>query len=268
MSLAPPIVIPGVPQSLEIPVQSLRRFTAEEYHRLIEDGYFVEDEAYELLEGLIVHKHKEPASPPRVVVNVGTATQPCEIPIELLRRFSVEEYHRLIDDGYFAADEAYELLEGLVVHKMTKKPDHWIAGELLRTAINALAIPGYFFHAQNPIATGYSEPEPDGALILGQLRDYVSGHPDPTKVPLVIEVADSSLSQDRTLKKHIYARARIPTYWIVNLIDRQVEVFTRPTGPADAPNYDDCQIVPADRELSVVIEGREVGRIGVRDLLP
>jgi Uma2 family endonuclease len=193
---------------------------------------------------------------------------PLAIPVESLRQFTVEEYHKLIDDGYFAEDEAFELLEGVVVNKMTKKPDHWIAGELLRAAINALAIPGYFFHSQNPITTDNSEPEPDGALVRGQLRDYARGNPDPTKIPLVIEVADSSLFQDRNWKLRIYARARIPVYWIVNLIDRRVEVFSRPTGQIESPNYDDCQIVDADGELPVVIDGREVGRIKVRGILP
>jgi Uma2 family endonuclease len=76
------------------------------------------------------------------------------------------------------------------------------------------------------------------------------------------------LFQDRTWKKRIYARASIPLYWIVNLIDRQVEVFTRPTGPAEAPTYDDCQIIPASGVLPVVIDGREVGRLKVKDVLP
>lgn len=193
---------------------------------------------------------------------------PLTVPIQSLRQFTVEEYHKLIDEGFFAENEAFELLEGVVVNKMTKKPDHWIACELLRSAIEALSVPGYFFHSQNPIITDNSEPEPDGALVRGQLRDFVHGHPDPSKLPLVIEVADSSLFQDRTWKLRIYARARIPVYWIVNLIDRRVEVYSRPTGPIESPNYDDCQIVADDGELPLVIEGREVGRIKVKDILP
>lgn len=193
---------------------------------------------------------------------------PLTIPVQSLRQFTIEEYHKLIDDGYFAEDEAFELLEGLVVHKMTKKPDHWIACELLRSAIEALSVPGYFFHSQNPITIDNSEPEPDGALVRGQLRDFARGHPDASKTPLVIEVADSSLFQDRTWKLRIYARARIPAYWIVNLIDRRVEVYSRPTGPIESPNYDDCQIMDADGELPVVIDGTEVGRIKILGILP
>jgi Uma2 family endonuclease len=185
-----------------------------------------------------------------------------------LKRFTVAEYHAMIDAGVFSDDENFELLEGLIVRKMTKNPPHWIATGLLRDALIALVIPGFFVHSQDPVTTSDSEPEPDLALVRGQRRDFLNGNPDPLQAPLVIEVSDSSLAKDHRWKKRIYARASIPVYWIVNLIDRQVEVYTQPSGASEQPDYAACQIIPADGELPVVVDGRELGRLAVKDILP
>lgn len=191
-----------------------------------------------------------------------------EVPLESLRRFTVDEYHAMIKAGVFAEDENFELLEGWLVHKMTKHPPHWIAIELLRDSLRELGIAGYFVHSQNPVTTKDSEPEPDLALVRGKPRDYRGGNPDPKQAPFIVEVADSSLRLDRTLKKRIYARARVPVYCIVNLVDRQVEIYTQPSGPAKKPDYKNCQTIGSDGELPVMIDGREVGRIAVKDILP
>ena len=96
--------------------------------------------------------------------------------------------------------------------------------------------------------------------------------PGPRQVARIIEVADISLRRDRTLKKRIYAAAGIPTYWIINLIDRCVEVYTDPTGLATEPNpkpdYRSSRTLGAGESLAVILSGREVGRVAVRDLLP
>lgn len=197
-----------------------------------------------------------------------TFEPPLPVPTESLKRFSVDEYHTMIEAGVFAEDEDFELLEGLLVLKKTKNPDHWICVRLVYDALASLNIAGFFVHSQDPVTTTDSEPEPDIALVRGRPRDYRAGNPDPLQAPFIIEVADSSLSKDRTWKKRIYARAAVPIYWIVNLVDRQVEVFTLPTGPAENPDYASRQVIASDGEVSVVIDGREVGRLKVKDLLP
>ncbi len=81
-------------------------------------------------------------------------------------------------------------------------------------------------------------------------------------------MADATLRRDRTLKLRIYARASVPVYWIVNLIDRQIEVYTDPTGPAEQPSYGQHRDYgPAD-DAPLVLDGREVGRVAVREVLP
>jgi Uma2 family endonuclease len=183
-----------------------------------------------------------------------------------LRRFTVEEYHALIDAGCFAEDEKYELLEGLLVHKMGKKRAHSLVTRRLRQLLEAL-LPDYYVESQEPIATGDSEPEPDVFVARGRAEDYAA-HPHAQDTLLVVEVADQTLGRDRKLKKPIFARAAIPVYWIVNLVDRQIEIYTQPSGPAAAPDYAPPEIASLNGEVPVVIEGREVGRIKVKDILP
>lgn len=77
-----------------------------------------------------------------------------------------------------------------------------------------------------------SEPEPDVAVIKGAIRDFANAHP--TEAALIVEVADSSVAYDQTVKHSLYARAGIADYWIVNLLDRQLEVYRQPIADADA----------------------------------
>ena len=105
-------------------------------------------------------------------------------------------------------------------------------------------------------------------VIRGQTRDYLEHHPQARELALVVEVSDSSLRHDQGFKKAIYAAAAIPVYWIINLIDRRVEVYTDPTAPADQPDYRQRQAFSGTEQVPVVIAGREVARIPVSELLP
>src|SRR5262249_35756824 len=113
-----------------------------------------------------------------------------------------------------------------------------------------------------------SEPEPDVLVIRGGIDDYPDRHPGPEEVPLVVEVAESSLRSDREIKQRVYASAGIPGYWIANLSESRFEVYTDPTGPAEQPHYRQLrEYGPAD-EIPVVLAGTEVGRIAAGDMLP
>ena len=189
-------------------------------------------------------------------------------PSDGLWRLSVDKYHRMIEADILDEDDPVELLEGLLVEKMSKNPDHPLATDLVRTTLERLMPAGWFVRTQDPITTTESEPEPDAALIRGDRRQFRERHPGPQDLALVVEVSEASLKRDRTLKLRIYARAAIAIYWIVNLIEGHIEVYTDPTGPAEEPTYRQRRdFGPAD-ELPFVIEDREIGRIAVRDLLP
>ena len=98
-------------------------------------------------------------------------------------------------------------------------------------------------------------------------EDYAERHPGHGDVVLIVEAADSSLRGDRRFKKAIYAKAALPVYWIVNLIDRQIEVYSEPTGPAERPDYRDRRDYAETGELPLVIDGREIARIPVREVI-
>jgi Uma2 family endonuclease len=197
---------------------------------------------------------------------LGAAAE-ADIPLTALRRFTVEEYHALIASGFFAEDERYELLRGLLVHKTGKNRAHSIATHLLRQLLERI-VDGAYVASQEPVVTSDSEPEPDVAVIRGNVEDYKQEQPSASSAPLVAEVSDTTLAYDRGVKKQIYAEAGIAVYWIVNLVDRQIEIYSNPSGAAEQPGYASCDIFTADGEAPVVIDGREAGRIAVNDVLP
>lgn len=193
--------------------------------------------------------------------------RPDVVPVPIWR-LSVEQYHKLIPAGILTEGDPVELLDGLLVPKMTKNPPRRIATGLLRETLDSALPEGWYADSQEPITLSTSEPEPDGAVIRGTRRQYFHRHPGPGGVALVVEVADASLERDRTFKKRIYAQAAIPVYWIVNLIDRQVEVYTDGSGPTEQPDYGQRNDYLAGDEVPLVLEGHEVARIPVGRLLP
>jgi Uma2 family endonuclease len=183
-------------------------------------------------------------------------------------RLSVDQYHAMIGAGILTSDDPVELLEGVLVQKMPKNPAHVMAKCLLVEALRKIIPTGWFVREQDPVTTTDSEPEPDTAVVRGSPRHYVERHPGPEDAALIVEVADSSLRRDRGQKKRLYARANVREYWIVSLVDRQVEVFANPTGPGRKPDYRQRREYKAIDSVPVVIDGREVGRLTVADLLP
>ena len=121
---------------------------------------------------------------------------------------------------------------------------------------------------QLPITLSASEPEPDGVIVRGNRRAYDQRHPLAAEVALVVEVADSSLRLDREVKGPIYARAGIPIYWIVNLPEALVEVYTLPSGPGDDPKYAERQDYTAGDSIPLILDGQLVASLSVADILP
>jgi Uma2 family endonuclease len=191
------------------------------------------------------------------------------MPPEVVSRLSVDQYHQMIAAGILDEDTPVELLDGWLVPKMTKNPPHRIATDCVRNALQGVLPAGWYVSSQDAITLSTSEPEPDCAVIRGSSsRDYPDRNPGAHDVALVVEVADASLRRDRTTKKRIYAAAGIPFYWIVNLVDKCVEVYTDPSGPTKAPDYQHRRDCAAEDEILVVLDGRQVGVVQVRGVLP
>ena len=181
-------------------------------------------------------------------------------------RMSIEQYEAMVASGVFTSEDRFELIEGLLVAKMTKSPPHSVATLRAHRHIDRL-LTGKGWHAriEQPIRipSRSSEPEPDVAVARGDIDDYASKHPDAQDVALVVEVSDTTLQKDRRLAT-TYAAARIPTYWIINIADRQLEVFSSPRRKA----YVIHQTLLETEFVDVIIAGRILGRIAVADLLP
>jgi hypothetical protein len=172
----------------------------------------------------------------------------------------------MIRTAILSEDDPVELLEGLVVAKITKFSSHRMVKSIVRIELERYLPDGYYLDTQESILTSDSMPEPDLAVIQGQPRDYPDNPPDAKFVALVIEVSDSSLRRDRTVKQRIYATASIPFYWILNLQDRVLEVYTNPVANekryTERTDYDEKALVP------LVVEGKEIAQLAVKNLLP
>jgi Uma2 family endonuclease len=197
---------------------------------------------------------------------VDTATD-SGIPPYPVRRFSVAEYEELARLGILDEDDNVELLEGWIVPKITKHPPHDNTIDVLQYLLMRMLPLGWYVRVQNSVVTADSVPEPDLAVVRGEPGIYGDKHPRGPDVSLIIEVADSTVLRDRA-KAAIYARAGIPHYWIVNLDDRQIEVFGQPKGKGAERVYSSREVLPGDASLPVVIEGSEIGVLAADKILP
>jgi Uma2 family endonuclease len=160
-----------------------------------------------------------------------------QVPLTL-RRWQRAEYDRLVDLGVFEG-EPLELLAGQLVVAEPKGAYHVTAVTKIEYALRTVLPPGWLVRTQAPVwLDDESEPEPDLVVVPGAPDDYRDAHP--SRPPLLIEVAESRLGIDRRQKGSLYARAGIEDYWIVNLVDRVVEVYREPRldpSPADGWSY-------------------------------
>jgi Uma2 family endonuclease len=147
------------------------------------------------------------------------------------RRWSRVECDRLIALGIIQEDERLELLAGELVPRDRQSPGHAFAIETLGEALRAIGSGSHVRILSAIALDGESEPEPDVSVVPGAIRDYRDDLP--SQPSLLAEVADTSLTFDREHKGSLYARARLPEYWIVNLVDRVFEVYRDPGLDAD-----------------------------------
>ena len=185
-----------------------------------------------------------------------------------LHRWTRRDYHRLIARGVLDEDDPVELLDGLLLVKEPQPSPHRTSIVLVARALERSFGEGWFVQTQSPIALGdRSEPEPDVCVVRGSPRDYVAAHP--RHPALVVEVAQAALGVARGRKAVAYARARIADYWIVNLVDRVLEVHREPMRPGPARRqwgYVDVQVLGADATVSPLAAPDAVVRVA--DLLP
>ena len=186
----------------------------------------------------------------------------------VLHRWTCHEYQRLIDHGFLDEDEPIELLDGLLLVKEPQSSPHRTAVLLVAKAVERAFGVGWFVQTQSPIVLDdRSEPEPDVCVIRGSPRDYVDSHP--TRPALIVEVAQSGLRIARGRRAAAYARAGIGDYWIVNLVDRVLEVHREPARPGPARrHWGYAAVETLGAEAAVVPLAAPSARVYVADLLP
>ena len=188
-----------------------------------------------------------------------------DVPPLGVRRFTVEEYERLGQLGVLTEDDNVELLEGLIVKKMTKNPLHDWTIDFLNAVLSRQLPTGWILRIQNVLRTEDSEPEPDVVVAIGDLTTFRRRHPTGEQVSLVVEVAESSLHQDWR-KCRIYARAGVPEYWIVDLNSARLEVFTQPNRQAGKFEKHVCLSAPGLATVALSATVRLV--VDLQELFP
>ncbi|HEY7428405.1 MAG TPA: Uma2 family endonuclease [Gemmataceae bacterium] len=185
-----------------------------------------------------------------------------------IARFSVARYQRMVETGILTADDKVELLENYVVLKTPRNPPHDSTIQRMLEKLFPRRPAGWGLRVQSAVALADSQPEPDFAFVRGSAADYENRHPGPSDTGLVIEVADSSLPRDQRDKTRIYARGGIPWYWIVNLVDQRIEVYSQPSGSTAVPAYHSFQTYQPGDAVPLVLDGATVGTLPAADLLP
>ena len=178
-------------------------------------------------------------------------------------RYTSTRYFQLVAEGLLRPDDRIELLEGVIVAMAPENPPHASATARVQAALADAIGKRAVIRGQLPlVASAYSVPEPDVAVVPGQMADYDSVHP--MTALLVVEVADSSLVQDRLTKSAIYAGAGVPEYWLVNLRDDCVEVFRSPD--RRARSYGESRVARRGERLDLV--SFPEASVALDDLLP
>ena len=186
-------------------------------------------------------------------------------PAESLYRMSLEQYEAMVASGVFSRFERFHLIRGLLVAKMTQNTLHSTSDLLCGAALERVVPPGWHVRPGKPIRipNQISKPEPDRSVVRGEILDYSQRDPDSHEIALAIEVADSRLREARDLIP-VYGGGGIAVYWIVNLVDRQVEVYSRP----GKNGYKSRKDIKPGQQVPVTIGGRKLRPIAVDDLLP
>jgi Uma2 family endonuclease len=178
------------------------------------------------------------------------------------RRFTADEVMRMVEIGVLRPDERVELIEGELIVVSPQGAVHAGLTAVVREVLEGVYGLGFYVRDHSPVVgTEHSIPEPDVAVVLGKARDFMRRWPGPSEVPLVVEIADTTLSYERR-KTSVYAKAGYALHWIIDVEHRRVECRS---GPQPDGTYLKTEIVGADAELTPPGAARSVR---IADLLP
>ncbi len=180
-------------------------------------------------------------------------------------RQTVEQFDRLVQLGVVGQQEKVELIEGRIVRKAAGDRSYPLAAKQAMLALLRVLPRGWHVASEKSVVVSqWSKPLPDMAVVRGQAGDYRKRDVRLPEVALVVHIAQTSLEHDRTVMTRVYASGGVPVYWILNLVDQRIEVFSNPT----SDHYDSCEDYQFGQHVPLVIEGVDVGPIPVVDILP
>ena len=204
-----------------------------------------------------------------VEVQVKPAGHPAAAVGFLEHRVTTERYLKMVRLGIFGRGDRVFLWHGRLVEQMTKGRPHSYAALKLNKLLDGIVPAEWHVELEQPMDLGDdSLPEPDLMVLRGPLEHYETRIPTPRDVTLIIEVADSSVAEDRGPVLLDYALAQIPIYWLVNIPKRRVEVYEQPTNRADGPCYAIRLDYGPGQAVPVVLQGDRVGLIAVDEIFP
>lgn len=184
------------------------------------------------------------------------------------KRFTIDEYHRLISLGFLTEGARIELIRGELIQITAKGTPHTVCSSILCRQLDRLLGDRVVIRGQDPITlSNNSEPEPDVVIARGKDEDYLAHHPYAEDILLVIEISDSTLTYDQTTKLKLYAEVGIDDYWIVNLNARQLERYNQQYQDAEGEfSYISKQIFLPNQ--SVAIPGFEDSLLDLSRIFP
>ncbi len=180
-----------------------------------------------------------------------------------LRQFSVLEYHKMIETGILGPDDHVELVEGWIVKKMSQNPPHPSCVSRIVRRIGRCLPDDWSLRIQAPITLSESEPEPDVTVARGCEETFDRRHPKASDAGILIEVGDSTFLSDRRYKGVLYAKAKIPEFWLVNVVKRQVEVYTKPR----SGKYQKVVAYSEEDSVPLILDGEKIADIPVSELI-
>ncbi len=182
-----------------------------------------------------------------------------------VRRWTRDEYYQMAELGFFHGKKV-ELIEGEIIEMSPMKSLHATVVRLVLDIMRNVFAEGYIVDSQLPMSfSKITEPEPDVAIVKGEIKDFVQTHPKTAE--LIIEVSDSTLRYDRTKKMNLYAKNKIQEYWILNVKNRALEVYRRPIQDKELGFvYTEIQILTAKDSVSPLAAPE--AKIKVADILP
>ena len=169
------------------------------------------------------------------------------------KKFTIAEYHQLVDLGFFTENDRIELIRGEIINMAPKRTPHSVCNSLLWKKLYQLIGQQAEIRVQEPI-TLLSNSEPESDVVVAKLKadNYLSAHPVAEDIILAIRIADSTLKYDREVKIPLYAEAGINDYWIFNLVDKCLEVYTKPFSRQNGNfNYQTRNIILADGTIEI-----------------